>query len=102
MNCQFVTLYISSKDDTDTAEVGEVKSETTSDDPTRKEETKDDVLIAKEDSIVKEKGASKEKSLPPSLSRGQSMEENLLCGICQVSNLHVISLPLQYTNAFTN
>ena len=45
--------------------------------------------MAKEDPIVKEKEVSKKEATASSLSKDNSMEESLLCGICQVS-IHVI------------
>ena len=53
------------------------------DDSTAREEVK--VSLAKEDSIVKEKDISKKETTASSLSKDNSMEESLLCGICQVS-----------------
>ena len=80
-------VYINSKDDDGYSD--EVKLKTTEDvpkeDSTTKEGLQDEVLMAKEDSAVKEKEANKP---IPSLSRQTSMEESLLCGICQVSNIH--------------
>ena len=79
----------SSKDD---GISGEVESKTTKDvpkeDSTTEEGLKDEMLMAKEDSVVKEKETNKEKN---PVTRENSMEESLLCGICQVS-LHTCSL----------
>ena len=57
------------------------------DDSTTSKEVK--VSVAKEDSIVKEKEISKKEATASSLSKDNSMEESLLCGICQVS-IHII------------
>ena len=105
-------MCIISKDDTDSAEVGEIESKTThvqdipKDESTAKEGSKDEVLIGKEGSFVKEKEASKEKIPTSSLSRENSMEESLLCGICQVSMhacTYIISITVctcVYINAY--
>ena len=80
-------MCIISKGDTDSAEVGESKrtQDIPKDESTAKEGSKGGVLIGKEGSLVKEKVVSKEKTLPSSLSKENSMEESLICGICQVS-----------------
>ena len=83
--CVSSYVHISIKDD---GNCGEVKCKTTEDDSATKEGPKDKISIATEDSIVKEKEANKEKNTVPSLSKENSMEESLLCGICQVSILH--------------
>ena len=86
-------VYISGKDKDDGGNSDDMESKMTEDVPkegsaTTKEGLHDEVLMAKEDSIVKGKAANKEKSLVPSLARENSMEESLLCGICQVSIPH--------------
>ena len=84
-------LYISSKDDSGNSD--EVESKTTKNVPKEgsaktEEGLHKEVLMGKEDSVVKEKAANKEKNSVSSLSRENSMEESLLCGICQVSILY--------------
>lgn len=81
-------MYISGKDDDGNPD--EVESKPTEDVPKRgsattKEGLHDEALMAKEDSIVKEKAPNNEKNSAPSIPRENSMEESLLCGICQVS-----------------
>ena len=73
-------MYISI---TDSAVAGEVKDEAIKDIPKENSVIKEEPLIGKEDSIVKEKEANK-KTPAPSLSKENSMEECLICGICQV------------------
>ena len=57
------------------------------DDSTASEEVK--ISVTKEELIVKEKEVSKKEATASSLSKDNSMEESLLCGICQVS-IHII------------